>query len=371
MQAHVAAELGLQGMIQKATVNVLNGQVETVVTMPVDFELKSLDGQVIHNVSAFTTKKVTGEMEVVDWNQYASKWKHLKEITFPKVERRTTLDLLIGVDHADLLYSKQGIPGDVGEPIARLTPLGWTCIGVPTKSVMSNHTNFNYTYFSQNGLKSVKVDEILRTFWEIEERPIRNDKTLTIEDQPAVEKATNSIQYNDGRYQIGIPWKEDPSSLPNNYEMAFKHLKNTEKRLNRDPELKEAYSNVIENYITKKYIRKAPEEETAPNNVWYLPHFPVLRPDKPTTKKRIVFDASAKFNEKSLNDVMFPGPKLQQELNNVLLRFRRKPVAIVCDISEMYLRVQIPPEAGPSRSRAGPGTIFRSGQTGPIVSKSK
>ena len=126
--------------------------------------------------------------------------------------------------------------------------------------------------------------------------------------------------------------------------MAFKCLRNTEKRLNRDPELKEAYSNVIENYIKKRYIRKVPEEETAPNNVWYLPHFPVLRPDKPTTKTRIVFDASAKFNEKSLNDMMFPGPKLQRELNNVLLRFRRKPVAIVCDISEMYLRVQIPSE---------------------------
>ena len=283
-------------------------------------------------------------MEVVDWNQYASKWKHLREITFPNINRTTTVDLLIGVDHADLLYSKQEIRGDVGEPIARLTPLGWTCIGPPTKSMMSSHTNFNYTYFLQNGLKSVNVDEILQKFWEIEEKPSRDDKILTTEDQAAIEKATNSIQYNDGRYQIGIPWKEDPSSLPNNHEMAFKRLRNTEKRLNRDPELKEAYSNVIENYITKKYIRKVPQEETAPNNVWYLPHFPVLHPDKPTTKTRIVFDASAKFNAKSLNDMMFPGPKLQRELNNVLLRFRRNPVAIICDISEMYLRVQIPPE---------------------------
>ena len=321
INADVAAELGLQGMIQKATVNVLNGQVKTFVTMPVDFELKSLDGQVIHNVSAFTTEKVTGDMEVVDWNQYASKWKHLREITFPNIDRTTTVDLLIGVDHADLLYSKQEVRGDVGEPIARLTPLGWTCIGPPTKSMMSSHTNFNYTYFLQNGLKSVNVDEILQKFWEVEEKPSRDDKILTTEDQAAIEKATNSIQYNDGRYQIGIPWKEDPSSLPNNHEMAFKRLRNTEKRLNRDPELKEAYSNVIENYIKKRYIRKVPEEETAPNNVWYLPHFPVLRPDKPTTKTRIVFDASAKFNEKSLNDMMFPGPKLQRELNNVLLRF--------------------------------------------------
>ena len=53
----VAAELGLHGKFQKATVNVLNGQVETFVTMP--FELKSLDGKVTHNVSAFTTEKVT------------------------------------------------------------------------------------------------------------------------------------------------------------------------------------------------------------------------------------------------------------------------------------------------------------------------
>ena len=160
---------------------------------------------------------------------------------------------------------------------------------------------------------------------------------MTTEDQAVIEKATNSIQYNDGRYQIGIPWKEDPSSLPNNYEMAFKRLRNTEKRLNRDPELKEAYSNVIENYITKKYIRKVPEEETAPNNVWYLPHFPVLRPDKPTTKTRIVFDASAKFNEKSLNDMMLPGPKLQRESNNVKQGWNELPNSITENFDELFL----------------------------------
>ena len=65
--------------------------------MPVDFELKSLDGQVIHNVSAFTAEKVTGGREIVDWDQYSSKWKHLREIAFPNIDRTTTVDLLIGV----------------------------------------------------------------------------------------------------------------------------------------------------------------------------------------------------------------------------------------------------------------------------------
>ena len=39
-----------------------------------------------------------------------------------------------------------------------------------------------------------------------------------------------------------------------------------------------------------------------------------------------------------------PGPKLQRELNDVLLRFRRQPVAVVCDIAEMYLRIGLAPE---------------------------
>ena len=38
------------------------------------------------------------------------------------------------------------------------------------------------------------------------------------------------------------------------------------------------------------------------------------------------------------------GPKLQRELIDVLLRFRRYPVAVVCDIAEMYLRIELCPE---------------------------
>ena len=41
------------------------------------------------------------------------------------------------------------------------------------------------------------------------------------------------------------------------------------------------------------------------------------------------------------------GPKLQRDLFDVLLRFRRFPVALVCDIAEMYLRIGITPEDRP------------------------
>ena len=56
---------------------------------------------------------------------------------------------------------------------------------------------------------------------------------------------------------------------------------------------------------------------------------------------RIVFDGGAKFNAYSLNDAIHPGPKLQQDLVKVLLRFRRCPIALMCNIAEMYLQIGV------------------------------
>ncbi len=110
-----------------------------------------------------------------------------------------------------------------------------------------------------------------------------------------------------------------------------------EKSLQRkDPKIKEAYRKIIEDYSVKGYVRKTTQKD---ENQWFLPHFPVVREDKSTTKVRVVFDAAAKYEGKCLNDAILPGPKLQLEIVDVLLRFRRAPVAISADIAEMFLQV--------------------------------
>ena len=98
-----------------------------------------------------------------------------------------------------------------------------------------------------------------------------------------------------------------------------------------------AYSHVFEEYEKKDYIKEVPKSET--KEQWFLPHFPVIRLDKDTTKVRVVFDAAMKHEGKSLNDAIRPGPKLQREVVDVLTRFRRAPVALTADISEMFLQV--------------------------------
>ncbi|PFX21661.1 hypothetical protein AWC38_SpisGene13841 [Stylophora pistillata] len=283
LNADVAAELGLQGHPQSVTLNVLNGQVETFETMPVEVELESLDGNLKVTISAFTAERVTGNMKVIDWGKYAVNCTHLKGIQFPNPGIRPIVGLLIGGDYAELHYSFKDVRGQPGEPVARLTPLGWTCTGTVDKS----------------------------------------------------------LKYWDGRYQVALPWKQDVSNLPDNYDMALRRLYNTEKRLPKNPEIAAAYSENMTQYLEKGYIRKVDPAEDKPARKWYLPHFLVVRLDRTTTKAGIVFDAPARFGGISLNDVIDQGPKLPRDLNDVLLRFRRHPVALICDIAEMYLRIEV------------------------------
>ena len=58
-------------------------------------------------------------------------------------------------------------------------------------------------------------------------------------------------------------------------------------------------------------------------------------------KIRLVFDAAAKTNGTSFNDLLEAGPDLLESLIAVLIRFRQHQVAIVGDILDMFLRVKV------------------------------
>lgn len=92
------------------------------------------------------------------------------------------------------------------------------------------------------------------------------------------------MTFEDGHYSYGLPWKMMDHDLPDNFTMAMHHLQNTEKLLQKSPELAKAYSDVLEMYQDKGYICTVLPEEDKLDQVWYLPDFPILRPDKSKTK---------------------------------------------------------------------------------------
>ena len=119
-------------------------------------------------MEAFTTTRVTGNMQIIDWNQHSKKWNHLKEIKFPNIGPRPMVELLIGVDHAELHCSYKDVCGLPGEPIARQTPR-WTCIGNPNIGIrIDGHTEFAQTYFMLENRKLEDVNSKLQKFWESE-----------------------------------------------------------------------------------------------------------------------------------------------------------------------------------------------------------
>ncbi|XP_064633630.1 uncharacterized protein LOC135491588 [Lineus longissimus] len=348
IDANLAAELGVQGKIEQTTVNVLNGKLKTFTTMPVEVGIESLNRRVDMKIWAKTVDKVTGDLKATDWSLKQDQYSHLKDIQFPKIGKRTSVDLLIGADYSELHQSIRDVIGRPGEPTARETRLGWTCIGpVGTPSGQKREaTNMAHSFFTKESPLLHEINDNLRAFWEIESISKVNEGQTPLNeiDRKVLQNARSSVKIVEDRYQVAVPWKGNHlPAMPDSREMAEKRLISTETKLQKNPELGKSYSRVIQQYQEKGYIKKIKDDERN-SHQWYLPHFPVVRPDKSTTKTRIVFDASAKVDGVSLNDNINTGPKIQNELFEVLLRFRRYPVAIVCDIAEMYLQISLEEE---------------------------
>ena len=68
----------------------------------------------------------------------------------------------------------------------------------------------------------------------------------------------------------------------------------------------------------------------------------MINPSKPG-KVRVVFDAAARFQVRSLNDKLLQGLSLTSDLTGALLRFRQDQVAFSADIEGMFYQTKVRP----------------------------
>ena len=125
--------------------------------------------------------------------------------------------------------------------------------------------------------------------------------------------------------------------------MAEKHLRSVKKKLMQDEKLAQVYQSVIDDYLKKGYIREVPEEEPKPPSEWFLPHFPVICSEKSKTKVWIVFNGSAQQDGKSFKSESLPGPKLQSDIVDILVKFRKELFALVGEVTQMYHQLILRP----------------------------
>ena len=94
--------------------------------------------------------------------------------------------------------------------------------------------------------------------------------------------------------------------------------------------------------IGNGYARRVEQEEppAKEGRVWYIPNHSVYHPIK-RGKIRVVFDCSAKYVGKSLNDYLLQRPDLRNKLVGVLMQFRQQKVEFMANIKKMFYRVKV------------------------------
>ncbi|MBA4719446.1 MAG: hypothetical protein HRO68_10280 [Nitrosopumilus sp.] len=107
------------------------------------------------------------------------------------------------------------------------------------------------------------------------------------------------------------------------------------------PAILHEYDSIIRKQIAQGIVQHVHPKSGEVGQVHYLPHHAVVRQSKETTKVRVVYDASAKVGGPSLNDCLFTGPKFDQKILDLLLRFRTYPVALTADVEKAFLMVSV------------------------------
>ncbi|XP_033317546.1 uncharacterized protein LOC117215265 [Bombus bifarius] len=117
--------------------------------------------------------------------------------------------------------------------------------------------------------------------------------------------------------------------------MAMKRLISLCRRFQRDKRFEADYRSVIQEYVELGHMTKITTDNCTDDG-YFLPHHGVIKESSQTTKLRVVFDGSAPTTTGvSLNDVLHTGPKLQDDLFFILLRFRSHQYVITGDVEKI------------------------------------
>ncbi|XP_053391230.1 uncharacterized protein LOC128554044 [Mercenaria mercenaria] len=259
------------------------------------------------------------------------------------------LDLLIGNDYYLDIVQTEKIEVQQGLYLLA-TKFGWMLSGRTevTDEYDSSDMNMLILNYGNNVTKTnvfTKADSVVPTkpdtedFWNVESIGITTERENT-DDQTIMQHFKDTLKRKDGRYQVTWPWKRDIDELPENRGLALGRLKSLVTRIERQPELKQQYDDVIQDQLAKGVIEKV-DRCAEYGYKHYIPHHIVITPTKSTTKLRVVYDASAKTraDNKSLNECLYRGPVKLNDLCGILMRFRLHKTGIVAVIEKAFLQV--------------------------------
>ena len=264
-------------------------------------------------LNTFAVPHICNDLQGQDLEWVKERYPSLKNIEFADVcpaSNTMQIDLLIGSDYIWDFFDGKSVTGEEsgqGGPVAVSTKFGWVLSGsvenLPREKLSSIQFSSTHVLRTESRVVDDTLQGDLDRLWDLDSVGIRDKDTV-------LEAFEKNLRFEDGKY------------------------------------LKE-YDSIIQDQLQSGIIEQVDcAKRPDVGRVHYLPHHGVVRRDAPTTKLRVVFDASSRpsSDSPSLNECLYSGPALTPTIFNVLLRFREKRIALVGDIEKAFLNVGVAEE---------------------------
>lgn len=256
----------------------------------------------------------------------------------PQFFSPAAVQMLIGAQYyAELMRTSE--PIIQGEPSLVPSNLGMLVMGnTPSSPPISSP---QVSFFVSNHNNDITAQ--LKRFWEMEE--MHSPVPESPEDVECERHFCETYcRDENGIYVVRLPFRDGkPPNFGNNRLTATSRLLKLEKRFECQPDLKTMYRDNIQGYLDVGHMVVANQPSD-----YILTHHGIVK-DSSTTQLRVVFNPTEKASpaHPSLNESLMIGPKLQNDITNIMLNFRLHPIVLTADIKQMYRGIKLDPRDSP------------------------
>ncbi|XP_062704364.1 uncharacterized protein LOC134286719 [Aedes albopictus] len=260
------------------TSNKVHGKVTVTVRSCISNFAQGMEFYVLPKLSA---QPGIASVDPKNWNLPAG-----IELADPHFLKSEPIDLVIGAEFFfDVFVTGRRISLGEHLPLLVDSVFGWIATGRypidgPITSVLCDVAT------------SSRLEKMIEKFWEYEEVGLGNN--MSPDEAKCEEYFQRTTQRQaSGRYMVSLPGNEEMMrNLGDSKATAERRFLQIERRLNREPSLREQYVSFMEEYETLGHMSRVTHDEEGVNRC-YLPHHPVVKEGSTTT--RLATDEAERF----------------------------------------------------------------------------
>ncbi|KAI2661726.1 G2 and S phase-expressed protein 1 [Labeo rohita] len=255
----LARRLNVQGRKVDMMLSTMNSKKQVESYVLTDLEVSGLEENTFVELSkVFTQKSIPVSMENIPQQHDVDKWPYLSEVKLPQID--AGVEILIGNKEYKLLEPWQVNNSKHNGPYAVKTVLGWILNGPLREPVEESMYDNKQASVTVNRISIESVEQMLIQQYnhDFPERNCDDKAELSQEDYQFLDSVSNSLQFTDNHYYIGLPLKKAVIQMPNNRSAAMQRALNLKKKFKKNRSFHDEYSNFMNDMFEKGHAVKVP-----------------------------------------------------------------------------------------------------------------